>query len=70
MGKSSLIKRVVRGNEDLFEFSVSHTTRRPRLGEQHGVDYHFATEEEMRAAIERGEFLEFAEVHGNLYGTR
>jgi len=54
---------------DKFGFSVSHTTRDPRPGEQDGVHYHFSKKEEMEAAIARGEFVEHARVHSNLYGT-
>jgi len=53
----------------LLSFSVSHTTRSPRRGERDGIDYHFISREafvDMRLA---GDFLEWAEVHGNLYGT-
>ena len=50
-------------------YSVSWTTRAPRQGETNGRDYHFVTPEEFAAARERGEFLEWAVVHGNLYGT-
>lgn len=49
--------------------SVSYTSRAPRVGETHGTDYHFVTRAEFEAMIERGELLEWAEVHGNLYGT-
>jgi len=49
--------------------SVTFTTRKPRPGEQHGVDYFFVSEDEFRAMIARNEFLEHAEVHGNLYGS-
>jgi guanylate kinase len=48
---------------------VSHTTRAPRPGEQDGRDYHFISRPAFEAKIERGEFLESADVHGNLYGT-
>ena len=48
---------------------MSCTTRKPRVGETPDVDYHFVSEKEFRAKIEDGEFLEWAEVHGNLYGT-
>ncbi|HSB08862.1 MAG TPA: guanylate kinase [Blastocatellia bacterium] len=68
-GKSSLAQRVLKRVDDL-RFSISYTTRELRGAEQHGVDYYFVSEEEFRAMDERGEFLEFAEVHGNLYGTR
>ncbi len=50
-------------------YSVSCTTRAPRPGEAHGVDYYFLTGEEFRSHIASGDFLEYAEVHGNLYGT-
>ena len=52
-----------------FGFSVSHTTRQPRPGEENGVHYHFTNVEEMEKMIDDGEFIEFANVHGNLYGT-
>lgn len=54
----------------LLYFSVSHTTRKPRAGEENGVHYHFVEREAMKAAIKMGEFLENAEFGGNLYGTR
>ncbi|PIQ95669.1 MAG: guanylate kinase [Nitrospinae bacterium CG11_big_fil_rev_8_21_14_0_20_56_8] len=50
-------------------FSVSHTTRKPRQGEVHGVDYHFIPEEEFKRKIEQGDFLEYAQVHNHYYGT-
>mmetsp|Transcript_9948 Transcript_9948/g.18680 ORF Transcript_9948/g.18680 Transcript_9948/m.18680 type:complete len:343 (-) Transcript_9948:67-1095(-) len=50
-------------------FSVSHTTRNPRPGEINGIHYHFTTREEMLKAIENNEFIEYAHVHGNIYGT-
>lgn len=68
-GKSSLAGRVLKRVEGLH-FSISHTTREARGSEQHGVDYFFVSEVEFLAMSERGEFLESAEVHGNLYGTR
>jgi guanylate kinase len=52
-----------------IEFSVSHTTRGPRAGERDGVDYHFVTPEEFAARRDRGEFLEWAVVAGQHYGT-
>lgn len=48
---------------------VAHTTRQPRVGEVNGVHYHFVSREEFLSRAIKGEFLEFAEVHGNLYGT-
>ncbi len=50
-------------------FSVSYTTRSPRRGERDGRDYHFVGEAEFMEMVSRGEFLEWAEVHGNFYGT-
>ena len=67
-GKGTLIRRVMPGVPRLG-YSVSWTTRTPREGERHGFHYHFVTVEEFSAARERGEFLEWAVVHGNLYGT-
>lgn len=66
-GKSSLLN-AIRPNAD-FLFSVSCTTRAPRAGERDGVDYHFISREEFERRIEAGEFLEYAFVHGNYYGT-
>lgn len=67
-GKSSVI-RAVTPEWPQLQFSVSWTTRSPRPGEQDGVHYHFHTSEEFERARSDGEFLEFAEVHGNCYGT-
>ncbi len=69
-GKTTLLKRVMADLPGL-SFSVSHTTREPRLGEEEGKDYYFVTREEF---VELGNspdggFLEWAEVYGNLYGT-
>ena len=69
VGKSTLIGMLRAEFPLAFGFSVSHTTRAPRAGEADGVDYNFAVRSDMDAAIARGEFLESAEVHGNLYGT-
>ena len=68
VGKTTIIKAVLSRRDDLI-FSVSCTTRPRRPGEVHGRDYFFITEQEFRAMIDRGEFLEWAEVHGHLYGT-
>jgi len=54
---------------DQFGFSVSHTTRKPREGEIDGVHYNFTTVEEMKKEIDGGKFIEYANVHGNYYGT-
>lgn len=69
-GKSTLLVRLLNDFPNTFGFSVSHTTRKPREGEQSGVHYHFTTKEEMTKAIERGEFIENAVFSGNMYGTR
>jgi guanylate kinase len=67
-GKSSLVKSLLELDSHLT-VSISHTTRPPRGQEQNGREYWFVSEPEFRAMIERGEFFECAEVHGNLYGT-
>jgi guanylate kinase len=67
-GKSSLVKALLQLDSHL-EVSVSHTTRAPRGQEQDGREYHFVDEPAFRAMVERGEFFEWAQVHGNLYGT-
>jgi guanylate kinase len=67
-GKTTLCKEII----DIFpglRHSVSYTTRPARPGEVHGVDYFFVSVEDFRRMIEDGEFAEWAEVHGNLYGT-
>ncbi|KAG7342474.1 guanylate kinase [Nitzschia inconspicua] len=69
VGKGSLIERLMQRYPDTFGFSVSHTTRSPRPGEVHGQHYFFSTLEEMQQEIEDGQFVEHANVHGNLYGT-
>ena len=67
-GKSSLVKALLELDSHLA-VSVSHTTRAPRGQEQHGREYWFVDETEFRAMAERGEFFEWAQVHGRLYGT-
>lgn len=69
VGKSSLIKVVQDRCPGVFGFSVSHTTRAPRAGEQNGRDYHFVSNDEFQAGLQNGDFIEYAEVHGNYYGT-
>ncbi|KAK2511056.1 Guk1 [Columba guinea] len=68
-GKSTLLKKLLKDYENIFGFSVSHTTRQPRPGEVNGKDYHFVTREEMQKEIDAGEFIEHAEFSGNMYGT-
>lgn len=67
-GKTTLLKRVMSTLPGLV-FSISHTTREPRQGEQDGVDYHFVSKDQFLDMIERELFLEYAEVHDNYYGT-
>ncbi|XP_028988230.1 guanylate kinase isoform X1 [Betta splendens] len=68
-GKSTLLKKLMKEYESVFGFSVSHTTRNPRPGEENGKDYHFVTKESMQAGIDRGDFIESAVFSGNMYGT-
>ncbi|XP_052862431.1 uncharacterized protein LOC128269108 isoform X3 [Anopheles cruzii] len=68
-GKSTLLKKLFKEFPDTFGFSVSHTTRKPRPGEENGIHYHFVSVEEMQGAIENGEFIETAVFSGNMYGT-
>ena len=67
-GKSSLVNALLALDSQLLA-SVSHTTRAPRGQEQHGREYWFIDEPAFRGMVERGEFFEWAQVHGNLYGT-
>jgi len=67
-GKSSLIAKLL-ADESGLTLSVSYTTRPPRPGEHHGREYHFVDLPAFEAMLERGEFLENAEVHGHHYGT-
>ena len=67
-GKSTLIRRLT-AEFKAFAFSVSCTTRAPRPGEMDGREYHFLTREEFGRRRETGFFAEWAEVHGNFYGT-
>ncbi|HLE69430.1 MAG TPA: guanylate kinase [Vicinamibacteria bacterium] len=67
-GKTTLVRKLIASFSDL-RFSVSYTTRAPRGAERDGVDYHFVTRGEFQEKIRSEEFLEWAEVHGNLYGT-
>jgi len=72
VGKSSVAQRLVArtsGGRPVIARAVTATTRAPREGEVDGVDYHFLSETRFRAGIAAGEFLEWAQVHGNLYGT-
>jgi guanylate kinase len=67
-GKTTVLHGLIASVEGV-RFSISFTTRPPRAGEHDGVDYYFVSEDAFRAKVERGEFLEWAHVHGSLYGT-
>jgi guanylate kinase len=67
-GKSTLIRQLLARVPDLT-FSVSYTTRPPRPGERNGRDYFFVSHDRFELLIARGEFIEWAKVHGNYYGT-
>ncbi|GMY14200.1 guanylate kinase 2-like [Fagus crenata] len=69
VGKGTLINMLMKEFPSMFGFSVSHTTRAPRDMEKDGVHYHFTERSVMEEDIKYGKFLEFASVHGNLYGT-
>jgi len=67
-GKTTLV-RLLLEKEPEVHLSISHTTRAPRPGEENGREYHFVAVDHFRGMISRDEFLEWAEVHGNFYGT-
>jgi guanylate kinase len=67
-GKATIIGRVLDCDRRLAH-AVSATTRKPRNGAVHGTDYYFVSEEMFRRRVAEGDFIEYAEVHGNLYGT-
>lgn len=67
-GKSTLVNALL-AQEPAIQLSISTTTRPPRPGETHGKEYYFTSAEDFVARAEQGEFLEWAEVHGNYYGT-
>ncbi|KAL0482650.1 guanylate kinase GUK1 [Acrasis kona] len=69
VGKGTLISKLMENHRSKFGFSVSHTTRLPRLGEVDGVDYHFVTNEVFTNLIEKKAFVEYAHVHTKYYGT-
>jgi guanylate kinase len=68
-GKTSVAREVCKRLGELGYFSISTTTRPKREGERDGVDYFFVSVEEFMEGVEKGEFIEWAEVHGNFYGT-
>jgi guanylate kinase len=67
-GKSSLVNALLQ-SEPSLQLSISCTTRKPRPGEENGREYHFLTKEQFIQRRDEGDFLEWAEVHGNFYGT-
>ena len=67
-GKTTVCEKLLKQNKNLH-FSISCTTRKPRKGEVDGEDYYFITVEEFKKRVENDEFLEYAEVHDNYYGT-
>ncbi len=67
-GKSSLVKAWL-AQDTTIRLSISYTTRPPRPGEENGVQYHFVSRETFIAMLERGEFLESAQIYANYYGT-
>ncbi|MBU0913998.1 MAG: guanylate kinase [Gammaproteobacteria bacterium] len=67
-GKSTLINALLKQHADM-QLSVSHTTRSPRPGESNGVQYHFTDVPTFKQLIEQDQFIEWAEVFGNYYGT-
>merc|ERR1712232_103534 len=69
VGKSTVIRRVLNAFPEKFGFSVSHTTREPRPGEENGTHYHFVTKDQMEDLISQGEFIEHAIYNNNYYGT-
>ncbi|XP_013098735.2 guanylate kinase isoform X1 [Stomoxys calcitrans] len=68
-GKSTLLNRLFKEYPNTFGFSVSHTTRKPRPGEEDGVHYNYVERDHMEAAVANGEFIESATFGGNMYGT-
>ncbi len=68
VGKGTIVDNIIKASDDV-SLSVSATTRAPRDGETEGVSYFFMSEEEFKSKIDEGGFLEYANVHGNYYGT-
>lgn len=69
VGKGTLLNRLKAEHPGVFEVAVSHTSRGAREGERDGHHYHFVTRENFENLINEGAFLEYADVHGNYYGT-
>jgi guanylate kinase len=68
-GKTTVIRLLLKNPEPDFVYSISATTRPARQSEQHGRDYYFLSLDEFMARVHDGGFIEWAQVHGNLYGT-
>ena len=68
-GKGTLVKVITDKFPDKFGFSVSYTTRKPREGEQDGVHYNFVEKAKFQEMIEQEQFIEYCQVHDNMYGT-
>ena len=68
-GKRTLTNRLLQEFPHIYGLSVSHTTRKPRAGEENGVHYHFVTKEEMSRMNDEGKFIEIVSLFGNMYGT-
>lgn len=68
-GKSTLLSRLMKEYKHEIYFSISCTTREPRVGELDGVNYHFISEEDFKKGIENDNFLEWARVHNHYYGS-
>ena len=66
-GKTTLVKLL--SEENKYKISISHTTRKPRLNEKNGIDYFFVEKKKFKEMINNDEFLEYAEVFNNYYGT-
>ncbi len=67
-GKTTICEHLLKNLNNL-KMSISHTTRKPRTGEKNGVNYYFINKAKFKEMIEKGDFIEWAEVYGNLYGT-
>ena len=70
VGKGTVLKEFMAKNSKDFMLSVSCTTRNPREGEEHGVNYFFLEPDEFKTCVKNDEFLEWAEFSGNMYGTK
>jgi len=67
-GKTTLVKAVLQQFRDVL-YSISYTTRKPRVEERDGIDYHFISKQDFKKGINKGRWAEWAEVYGNYYGT-